>query len=971
MLTRHLTLLLTLTAFSFSAAAQNGGYSLFRSFTVADGLPSNHIYTCLEDNKGFLWVATDAGIARFDGKRFQTFTTKDGLPDDDVLDVVKENSGRIWVNCFKQSPAYFDEVQNRFINAKQDTNLAKVKGSGTIYLIALPDGGVMYWNGYGSFFFKEGRLTILSYLKKDYGAALVVQKYNESDFIAFANGSKNTNPSIGYISNDTFKDTLSLKTVIREKDINVVIDDGKLYLTNFNDGKYYVFSSFKANPLHCKMDSVSIKEPVFWRGFTDSYFNIISQRGKIYVFDKQTLKPLFELCGNYAPTSLYNDSKKNVWISTVDKGLLLYKKKYIETFPTPDNFNNTHFLSLAQKPNGAIFAGNFYGQVVETDGKYFIVHNLPSGNSNSWQRKIIILQNKVFTFSEGGTFIDFSNSVMKLFANNSYAKTAAIFNDSTIIEGRLGGLSELNILTGERKLLPTFSKRTTCIGVALSNIIYHGSTDGLYKFDYNRKKDDSLSKKHPLLGERITAVSKSADNYVWVATASKGVLALSNDNVVKIFSTENGIISNSIKCITTGKPGEIWVGTNNGISIIRYINTPNNFTYQNLTINDGLSSNIINEMLYSNDTVYCATGNGICAIPANISLPRFDIPVRLTAVVINNRDTIISDNYLLKYNQNNIELHFAGIELGGHFNYFQYRIDADSWQKLEANTLTLQLSSGKHAVEIRAIDVNGNAGKQPLLVSFNITTPFWKATWFWILLFLLSGGSISWILRKREMAKREASMQDMLNQKKLTELELQALKSQINPHFIFNCLNSIKLLSHQQQHQEAEKYLDRFAALLRSAMEQSSLQQITLHEEIHFLENYLSLEKLRFPDKLSYSIEIDKSLHPQGLLIPSMLLQPYVENAVKHGIAPLKNRQGLVQVRFYQKDNTLIAEVQDNGNGIEKHNRITEGTGIGMANTARRSSLYNIETKLVDLKKVGANLKGTLVQLTMPLIIKT
>ena len=550
-------------------------------------------------------------------------------------------------------------------------------------------------------------------------------------------------------------------------------------------------------------------------------------------------------------------------------------------------------------------------------------------------------------------------------------KTAAVLNDSIIIRGYIGGLSKINSISETVSILPTFTKRTTAVGVVRGNVIYHGSTDGLYKFDYIKERDDSLSKKHFLLGERITAICPSHDEYVWVATASYGLLALKNDSVVKVFSTTDGLISNSIKCLTTGKPGEIWVGTNSGISIIRYKNTPDNFTYQNLTINDGLSSNIINEMLYSNDTVYCATGNGICAIPANISLPRFDIPVRLTGVVINNRDTIISNSYSLKYNQNNIELHFAGIELGGHFNYFQYRIDGDGWQKMDANTLILQLNNGKHAVEIRAVDVNGNAGTKPLLISFNITTPFWKAIWFWVLIFLLSGGLIGWILRKREMGKREASMQEMLNQKKLTELELQALKSQINPHFIFNCLNSIKLLSHRQQHQEAEKYLDRFAALLRSAMEQSSLQQITLHEEIHFLENYLSLEKLRFPDKLFYSIEIDKSLHPQGLLIPSMLLQPYVENAVKHGIAPLKNRQGLVQVRFYQKDNTLIAEVQDNGNGIEKHNRLTEGTGIGMANTARRSSLYNIETKLVDLKTVGANLKGTLVQLTMPLITKT
>lgn len=159
---RHYILWLTVVL-SLPVFAQNGGYSLFRSFTVADGLPSNHIYNMVEDDQGFLWIATDAGITRFDGKNFQTFTVKDGLPDDEVLDVVKENLsagkkgiGRIWVTCFKQSPAYFDEIKNRFINAKEDTSLARVSGTMLIYAIALDKGGVMFWSENGSYFFIDG-----------------------------------------------------------------------------------------------------------------------------------------------------------------------------------------------------------------------------------------------------------------------------------------------------------------------------------------------------------------------------------------------------------------------------------------------------------------------------------------------------------------------------------------------------------------------------------------------------------------------------------------------------------------------------------------------------------------------------------------------------------------------------------------------------------------------------------------------
>src|SRR5471030_1701114 len=153
---RFLVFLLSAVLAGYICRAQQSKYT---AFTVNDGLPSNYIYRTVEDNKGFLWVATDAGIARFDGKHFQVFTTHDGLPDNEVLAVVKDKNGRIWVNCFKQGPAYFDEVKNRFINGKEDRELAKITaGTAVMFLFILKDGGVMYTNESGSYIFKDKKL---------------------------------------------------------------------------------------------------------------------------------------------------------------------------------------------------------------------------------------------------------------------------------------------------------------------------------------------------------------------------------------------------------------------------------------------------------------------------------------------------------------------------------------------------------------------------------------------------------------------------------------------------------------------------------------------------------------------------------------------------------------------------------------------------------------------------------------------
>ena len=952
-----------------NAIAQNGGFTLSRSFTIADGLPSNHIYNCVEDDQGFLWVTTDAGIARFDGKRFQTFTTKDGLPDDEVMDAVKENSGRIWVNCFKQGPAYFDPVQNRFISAREDNNLSNVSGTKSINLTALKQGGVMYYNEIGAYFFINGKQTP-QYLIRPGITSRIIQTFPDGDVITLgATGTPNLISKLFYLKSGKVLDSLYLKSFSRLNSIQYLLQDNKIYMSVINTGKNYRLSEFKVNPIRYRVDSFSIDLPMLYPRITPKYFTVIGANGAVLVFDKESLRHKFILSGNYFTSSLYDDSKGNIWICSIDKGLLLYKKKNIGTFATPDNFSNSNFISIARKKNGALIAGNLYGQIAETDGKYFFVHSLPKTANTSWQRKIIVSQNKVFSFGEGGSYINFTVPVLNLTGSSFFfSKTAAVLNDSIIIQAGFNGLDKLNTSTGRSCPLPTINKRTTCIGIAQGNIVYHGSTDGLYKYNFVTHHDISIAYKHPLLAERIIGICSTPDNYLWVATASNGVVALQNEIVIKVFTTANGIISNNIKCISTGRRGEIWIGTNNGITILKYNGTPTVFTYQNLTINDGLSSNIINEMMLSNDTMFCATGNGICAIPANISLPKFDIPVRITGIKINGNDTTIADNYDLEYNRNNIELQYAGIELGGHFNYFQYHIDKEPWQTLDGNTLVLQMNSGKHIVGVRAVDVNDNPGTKPLLVSFTIATPFWKFLWFWILVGFLSAGFIFWLIRRREIAKREVLLQRTLNQKKMVELELQALKSQINPHFIFNCLNSIKLLNHQQKFSEAEKYLDSFASLLRSALEQSSLKQITLQQEIDFIENYLSLEKLRLPNKLSYSIEIDKSIDTSNLVIPSMLLQPYIENAVKHGIAPLKNRHGLVQVCFYTKDNSLIAEVRDNGNGIVGSNQMNSGSsGIGIENTERRSKLYNIESQISDLKETDINLTGIMVQLKIPL----
>ncbi len=921
----------------FISLTCNAQQSKYTAFTVSDGLPSNNVYKCIEDNSGFLWVATDAGIARFDGKRFQVFTTRQGLPDNDVLEVLKENSGRIWVNCFKQGPAYFDEEQNRFINAKEDSSLAKVsEGTGNMYSYPLKEGGALYVNERGSFIFRNKKLIEYPALKKDY----FLFKENK-DGTQLRWGGNYFNPVLNLFQTKIYQtkgiafiDSLVTTTTSRKnlsrRNIKPSIDDGKLYTFYPALGKCLVYSDFSVNPIRLKHDSLKIPEPFFISGFTPSYVYLLGNSGKIYVFDKKTLKQEIVISGHYLPNSMFNDSKGNVWVSTVDKGLILYKNSHFKTVEMPPDLQGAILLSIARKPDGSLLAGNSYGEVIEKDGKTTKIHRTPAQRKDFRQKKILISQKKVFTFSEGGIYVNYTRKLINPVNRLNYpAKTAMSYNDSIIIFGLTSGLNQLNSRSEKVSRLGSIYKRIVAITRTADGIIYYGSTDGLYKHDYARNISLSLTQSNPLLSQRITALCATPDMLIWVATSSNGVVIVKDDKVLLNITAKEGIISNSILSISAAGPGKIWLGTNQGISVITYKLQGRNFIYsiQNLSVNDGLSHNSINEMLYRKDTIYAATGNGISLIPANISIPKFNIPVKLIRVTVNQRDTILSSEYKLGYQQQNIQMQFAGIELSGHFKNLQYNLDKNvNWTNLDENTLTVQLNNGAHIIQVRAVDVNGNISRKTLTLKFDIATPFWKAIWFWLTIATIMQLIIIYLVDNRQKRRKESKLAKKIAGVQTASLEQQAFTSLMNPHFMFNALNSIQHYINVQDRQNANRYLSDFASLIRKNFEAAQQSFIPLEQEIENIKIYLRLEQMRFNERFSYQIMIDENLEPEDWMIPTMILQPLLENALLHGLMP-SAINGELLIDLKQQDGNLLIVIIDNGIGLANSLALKEDSG--------------------------------------------
>jgi len=227
----------------------------------------------------------------------------------------------------------------------------------------------------------------------------------------------------------------------------------------------------------------------------------------------------------------------------------------------------------------------------------------------------------------------------------------------------------------------------------------------------------------------------------------------------------------------------------------------------------------------------------------------------------------------------------------------------------------------------------------------------------------------------RNKQKQKAAVEKVLTEKKLAELEMQALKAQINPHFVFNCLNSIKGFIYDRDFGQAEKYLDKFSDLLRSTLDNSSSSIISLQDEIQYLDNYLQLEKLRFDDKFDYFVHVEAAIDRQNVFVPAMLLQPYVENAIRHGIRHLQGQKGNINISVCIEEEKLVCTIDDNGVGraaaTALRNKIyTEYQSRGMQLSKRRAELYGIEQEITDKVNEGGRATGTTILLKIPLTLK-
>lgn len=922
----RLALVILLPSF---VAAQN----ISKNFTVNDGLPSNLIYSMVQDDKGFLWIGTDNGVARFDGKNFRVFTTDDGLPDNEILEVRKENDGTIWVNTFKAGPSFFNDKTNRFVDPLNGVNINRDFIKMVLHVRILRDGGIVFYNGNNELVFKDQK-----YVQLPYKVAFSYTNGNKRSYLYSELRWKDKLHNYVFYKDDKRIDSILLYSAdIRDRHCVKFLSNGKLYLLT-GKGDFYVVA-YNNSLKKFNIQTIRINKELSWFRLTDKYININSADGSIYAFDRNNLSQKYVIAEPDFSNTVVEDNDENIWVGTLSKGLQLYKNNYIKLVKEKENIDKT-FLSVLAADDGKLYAGNYFGEILEVANNNQRVLRPLGKDKQIWIRAIISSGKKIFAVSEQGVIVDFKRKVYIGEGLLERMKEIKPFNDSLIIAAGMdpsGGLFKINTITEKATRLHSGIIRISKIETLGGRYIYCGTNDGLFKFDYEANRVVYDFKNTPLAGERILEVETTPEGLVIVATSTKGIYILKDNRIISHLDNEK-IIGNTVTDIAATPAGSFWISTRNGLSRVNYVLSGNLFAYtsRNFSMTEGLPANVITDISYRGDTVFLATENGVAFLPENLEIKGNPINTVLTAIKANHESLpLTADNsYVLNASQRSVYLEFSGIDLGGHLKRLQYTFDQKKgWISLDAGDLSLELSAGEHILFVRSVDINSGDTHPITTIFFNVKAPFYQRMWFIMAVAGLIAGLLVYLMYRRRSARQRRKLQSQLQ----IEQERNRITADLHDD-IGSTLSSLQIYSDiaygiiekdrekaklllQQISNGASKISDNIGDIIWS-MKANQAHVLSPESRI---KNIVS-EALG-PTDIDYEMHIDETADKMIGCITCrknliLIVKEAVNNIAKYSKATKVNVSLITEGKYY------ILRVKDNGIGMNVEERKFAGNGL-------------------------------------------
>ncbi len=850
----------------------------FNHFTTDDGLPTNTIYSITEDKNGKIILGTDNGLTFFDGNDFTTLNVKDGLINPYIVAVFTDEKGIIWLINYNGklqkyenkkivTTSIFTNQANAFLNTKNKLFLYTTQNRYA--------NKTYYYNQIDKNNFQLFKPNINLFKTSRIAPPILVQDNLEIKFDA------------GFLIYKNFKIKVSneitmLHKVIFRKNNVCLLDENYLFVVDFNGKviqKVKLPISLSQRTIY-KHDFVVDNQNNCWLNLQNKGLFILKNNKWVAVNENLELNESDNI--NY----LFCDSKGKMWIATNEKGLFCIADTSISyyQFPNNNNFFNGFATSIDSKSLFVSSKFNLYSYNKE-NLKLLKKSNLEIKIDNYNSLPIYYIINQLVTKWD-------SNLKMLLVQGRQLLKYG--LEHSVTLNGTN------SILNSNIQLKSEIKEKIKNV-VSYKNEFYFNNSEQITirTFDKNKFKI-KRNLKFKLKGYIQDFIF--IKDTMWIATEDKVYKAFKEKIIDSISMINNNKVNNvnKIKVINN----IVFLCSNSGLFVIKNNNNRVLNKYNFLPNNE-----VYNVALFGNEMLV-ATKDGLAKIETKLVFTASEKP-KLNLFyndVIATKITSASKQELIK-----IELNIQNFNAVKN-QIIQFKLDDLNWVTTQNKFLNFQsLSYGSHTLSVRVKDINSKWTTKTL--SIKKYYPFYLKWWFIIITNLLIL-TLLYLLYQHQIKKLKAKKQLEINtNNRVAELRQSALSAMMNPHFIFNSLNAIQYFVNSNQKEKSSEHLGKLSRLVRLFLSQASEPFISLEEEIKRLKLYVELEQTRF-ENFEFSVNINSNIEQNNIKIPNMIVQPFIENAILHGVSHLKKKDGKIDLNFNLNNNILTIEVIDNGFGI-------------------------------------------------------
>ena len=929
----------------------------FNTIDKSQGLLTNSVYDIFEDKDNFMWFATDKGLCQFNGYTFQYFS-QDGMTSKAGSCIKQDAFGRIWYENFDGYLYYVEKNQLKKLNQNKSIGYFKY-GIIQNQLYIINKNTVDVYD-----------LKTLSLIKE------IELNTEDNKYIFFSDNTTYVfENQLIVIHNDRIQQKIDLPKDFSENFNSILVEktkDGLLIGSKFSN-YCYLFSNNQFIRKELNLENTIVQNLSWcnnknWLCTTTGIIEMDCVLGtKRNFFDGTNI------------SYIYKTKNNNYWISTLTEGLF-----YIENFDTQLISSKESLTSLCFK-NEQLIVGTKNDKILALEKNQF--KTIFTGKDNHQMGQVFHdkLSNQLyFTSSKFGVL----NSELKLTkelpiavksvcaVDHKYIAFAAS-SSSGLIKTNENSKSDWDLVYKAFIELKNLNYNNIIINAkgkstafdSINKTIYFATNNGLFYIGQNGLLSELKYKNTSLNITKLSyekGIIYACNGDLNVYQINKNIISEINfPTIIQKENVEKTILKDRLLFIITNK-------------YIFEFDLRTKKLKQIIHINSNIE---VSDIILKNNSYYISTNRGLILKKQEVynrSNPTFVIE----EIKVNNQ--IIDKLKLndLAYNENNIHIDYRFLSPTPFEEHeLLYRINESQWQKADILNPEIVLNSLNHGSYTIEFVLNSDF-KNTTKIHFTINRPFWLQFPFIFGFSAILLVLIYWLYRIniKKIEKRNQLVLDKINlEKNVNKSKLKAIKSQMNPHFFYNALNTLQSFILSNEKRLAIDYLSKFSNLTRTILEMTEKDFISISEEVKTLQLYLDIEKGRFDEDFSYEIQVGKNIDQESIKIPTMLLQPYVENAVKHG---LLHKQGdkKVIISFETQNNELLISIDDNGIGRQKSNELNQiknKNHQSFATEALQNRIdllneynhKNISLKIIDKQNQQNQPTGTLVEIIIPINI--